>query len=258
MIKAYLVGASGKMGVAISSLANKKYAKAITITPSYRSDDYLQSFANHDVIIDFSTRENSLKIIDLLINNPPTNNICYVSGVTGFSNIELEKYHQLALITPTLLSYNMSIGVNIVAKLCEIMGQVMKDDINTNVDVEVHEMHHRHKVDSPSGTAIMLAQAVNRGREVADDNFVFSHHHQNQPRKSGSIGFSALRGGSVIGDHSVIFAGDQDMIEISHKAQNREIFAQGAIKAALWLSNGQQLATKLYHISDMLDITTVA
>ena len=129
---------------------------------------------------------------------------------------------------------NMSIGVNLLISLTEKVSSILRDDF----DIEIVEMHHKNKVDSPSGTALSLGTAAAKGRLVdIKDTAVMSRVGNDTKRKRGQIGFAALRGGDVIGDHSVVFAGEGERVELTHKATNRSVFASGAVRAAIWGTN---------------------
>lgn len=171
-----------------------------------------------------------------------------VVGTTG-----LEPTHQGAIdaaahVIPILQSANMSVGVAVLAMLARVAAQ----RLGTEWDIEICEMHHRHKRDAPSGTALMLGMAAADGRnETLDSVRVALRDGSSEPRQPGSIGFASLRGGSVPGDHSVIFAADDERLELTHRAQSRMIFARGAIKAALWLKDQPP---GRYGLDDMLSL----
>jgi 4-hydroxy-tetrahydrodipicolinate reductase len=140
----------------------------------------------------------------------------------------------------------MSIGVNLLLSLIEKTAAILDDEY----DIEVVEMHHCHKVDAPSGTALILGEAAARGRKVdLNDVAVKARDGIVGARKRGEIGFSTLRGGDVVGEHTVMFAGDGERIELTHKASNRKIFAKGAVRAALWSKNKE---AGFYTIADVL------
>ena len=184
---------------------------------------------NCDAVVDFSSPALSIKIAEQCSKQKKI----MVCGTTGFENNEKEQLVSFAKNCPIIWSANMSIGVNMLMNLIEKASSILREDF----DVEIFEMHHRNKVDSPSGTALLLGSAVANGRnvdlsEVAQMARVGNNNH----RKAGEIGFTALRGGDVIGDHQVIFAGDGERIEFVHKASNRNIFAKGAIRAVIWAS----------------------
>jgi 4-hydroxy-tetrahydrodipicolinate reductase len=142
----------------------------------------------------------------------------------------------------------MSLGVNLLASLVRKVAQTLGEDF----DVEILEMHHRMKVDAPSGTALLLGEAAAAGREIAlRERSIRSRDGHTGARRAGDIGFASLRGGSVVGDHTVVFAGEGERIELVHRAEDRSIFARGAIRAALW---GQGKAPGYYTMADVLGL----
>ncbi len=182
-------------------------------------------FKNSDVVIDFTNRDCMLQCLEIAADLKKP----LVSGTTGIENVDLNKYANKA---PILWSANMSIGINLLLKLVEEAAESLGQDY----DVEVFEMHHNLKKDAPSGTAIALGKAAAKGLNI---DFKISHYFQDEsnPRKKNSIGFAVSRGGGVIADQSVMLISQGEQITLSHRAINRDIFAQGAIKAALWLAN---------------------
>ena len=148
-------------------------------------------------------------------------------------------------------SGNMSLGVNLLAALVKQVARTLDDEF----DIEILEMHHNRKIDAPSGTALLLGRAAAAGRGVdLDKRKVMAREGHTGARKGGDIGFAALRGGSVVGDHNVIFAGPAERIELSHRAEDRMIFARGALKAALW-ARGKKPG--LYSMADVLGLKDV-
>jgi 4-hydroxy-tetrahydrodipicolinate reductase len=206
------------------------------------ADDPLTALLNADGILDFSSPAASVAIADLAAQA----RIVDVIGTTGFSEADLVRLTAAARHAPILRSGNMSLGVNLLAKLAREAARALGADY----DIEILEMHHRMKVDAPSGTALMLGEAAAEGRDVE----LKGHSERGRDgitgaRKSGAIGFASLRGGAVIGDHSVIFAGDGERIVLSHHAEDRSLFARGAIRAALW-ARGRKPG--LYSMADVL------
>jgi 4-hydroxy-tetrahydrodipicolinate reductase len=167
------------------------------------------------------------------------------TGLTADDNAKIKEAGRRAVIVQ---SGNMSLGVNVLAALIKLMAKALDDDY----DIEILEMHHNKKVDAPSGTALMFGRAAAQGRDVDfDKRSVRARDGQVGARKKGDIGFAALRGGSVVGDHSVIFAGPAERIELVHRAEDRLLFARGALKAALW-ARGQKPG--LYSMADVLGL----
>ena len=175
--------------------------------------------------------------------------IVHVIGTTGCASDDNDRIAAAARHTAIVKSGNMSLGVNLLAVLVEQAARALDPG---DFDIEVLEMHHRNKVDAPSGTALLLGAAAARGREadLAEASVRVRDGHTG-PRRSGSIGFATLRGGSVVGDHSVILAGTGERIVLSHHAEDRTIFARGAIKAALW-ARGRKPG--LYSMRDVLGL----
>ena len=172
----------------------------------------------------------------------------YVLGTTGLSPEEEKAVAEAARKVPVVRSANMSLGVNLAAALVKRAAEVL----GPGYDIEITEMHHRHKKDAPSGTALMLARSAAEGRGLTlRDVAVYGRSGITGERPADEIGIHALRGGSVVGDHTVIFAGDVERIEITHKAQGREAFAAGAVRAALWAVGR---APGLYSMRDVLGI----
>lgn len=207
--------------------------------------DNIDEFLNNcDAVIDFSSPEATLSIL----RKTAEKNITHVIGTTGFDAAGEKEINQAAKKTRIIYAPNMSIGVNIVLKLVEKAASILDADY----DLEIVEMHHKHKVDSPSGTALGLGKAAAKGRGVNLDDVACKERNGligSRPR--GEIGFATLRGGDVVGDHTVIFADEGERIEITHKASNRKIFSKGAVRACLW-AEGKK--SGLYDMFDVLGL----
>jgi 4-hydroxy-tetrahydrodipicolinate reductase len=209
------------------------------------SDDPLAAMLDVDGVVDFSSPASSVETAALAAQA----RIAYVVGTTGFSEEDLTRLAAAARHAPIVRSGNMSLGVNLLAKLVRDAARALGSDY----DIEIVEMHHRMKVDAPSGTALLLGEAAASGRGL-----VLSEHSERGrdgvtgPRKPGAIGFASLRGGTVIGEHSVVLAGDGERIVLSHHAEDRALFARGALKAALW-ARGRKPG--LYSMADVLGIS---
>lgn len=204
-------------------------------------DDPVQLFATADAVIDFTRPEASVRFAALAAQGKAV----HVVGTTGFSAEDLAALGRAARHTPIIQSYNMSLGVTLLAALVRQAARAL----DAGWDVEVVEMHHRHKIDAPSGTAILLGRAAAEGRGVDFD--AVKAIDRDGKRPEGAIGFATLRGGDVVGEHSVILAGAGERIELGHKATDRGIFARGALKAALW---GRGRAPGLYSMNDVLGL----
>lgn len=197
-------------------------------------DNMEKIFQNSDAIIDFSTPSCTMKAAEFAAKYQKI----LVSGSTPMNETQLAKLKEYAQKTVIIWSSNMSIGVNLLMKLSKQVSTILDSQ---SYDAEILEMHHNQKIDSPSGTATSLGKAIAEGRK---DNFYDKYCATRDgvigKRKKGEIGFATLRGGDIIGDHHVIFAGDGERIEISHKASNRKIYAQGAVKACIWAKEHQK------------------
>ena len=205
--------------------------------------DLDQFIASCDAVIDFSSPALSLEIAAKCAATKKV----LVCGTTGFSDEEKKAFAANAANTVIIWSSNMSLGVNLLMNLAEKVAGILHDDF----DIEIVEMHHKNKVDAPSGTALSLGAAVAKGRGV-DLQVVgkTTRSGTEAKREKGEIGFAALRGGDVIGDHTVIFAGEGERIELTHKASSRDIYAKGAIRAAIW---GSAKQPGFYSMRDVLN-----
>lgn len=208
--------------------------------------DPLAAIAQADGLLDFTTPAVSADLAGYAAQA----RIAHVIGTTGCGADEDAKIAAAARHATIVKSGNMSLGVNLLAVLVRQAARALDA---ADFDIEVLEMHHRHKVDAPSGTALLLGEAAAAGREIAlADHSVRVRDGHTGPREAGSIGFATLRGGSVVGDHSVILAGQGERITLSHHAEDRSIFARGAVKAALW-AHGRKPG--LYSMLDVLGLS---
>ena len=202
------------------------------------------TFAKVDAVLDFTVPAASVEFAGLAANA----RIVHVLGTTGLTPADDVKIRAASHHATIIRSGNMSLGVNLLAALTRKVAEALDPDF----DIEILEMHHRHKIDAPSGTALMLGKAAADGRGVKlDDTSVRVRDGHTGERRRGDIGFATLRGGSVVGEHTVIFAADGEVIELTHRAADRGIFARGAVKAALW---GHGKPPGLYSMADVLGI----
>ncbi len=209
------------------------------------SDDALPLFAAAEGVVDFTVPAASVRFAALAAQA----RIVHVIGTTGFSEVEQAAIEAAARHAAVVKSGNMSLGVNLLAALVKRVAATLDEGF----DIEVLEMHHNRKVDAPSGTALLLGEAAAAGRGVTlAENGVFARHGITGARKPGDIGFATLRGGTVVGEHSVIFAGPAERIEFAHKAEDRMIFARGALAAARW-ARGRKPG--LYSMTDVLGLS---
>ena len=245
-----IAGASGRMGVALikalsahptleltaagirpgsESLARSHFeAAGVSFAVEMMTDSTAQLFAKADVVIDFTSPENTVGLAGLAALHKKI----LISGTTGLNSSQKEALIRAGESTRVVWSANMSVGVNLLMALVEHTAAKLPE-----ADIEILEMHHRHKVDAPSGTALALGDAAARGRHASlSDIAVRTRDGHTGARKEGSIGFATLRGGDVIGDHTVMFASGGERLELSHKASSRDIYAKGALVAAEWVS----------------------
>ena len=208
------------------------------------TDDALAAFVATDGVLDFTVPAATVAFAGLAAQA----RIVHVIGTTGLGSDDLERIAAAAWHAPIVRSGNMSLGVNLLAGLVERVARALGED----TDIEILEMHHRMKVDAPSGTALLLGEAAAAGRAVTlGDAAVRSRDGHTGARRPGDIGFATLRGGSVVGDHTVIFAAAGERLELTHRAEDRGIFARGAVKAALW-ARGRKPG--LYGMRDVLGL----
>ena len=199
---------------------------------------------NFHTLIDFTRPEVTLKNIEACVANDKN----IIIGTTGLSDDQKKTIQQAAKTIGIVFAPNMSVGVNLCFKLLDIAARVLGDE----VDIEVLEAHHRHKIDAPSGTALRMGEIVADalGRDL-DDCAVYGREGVTGERDRKTIGFETIRAGDIVGDHTVMFADIGERVEITHKASSRMTFANGALRAALWLENKD---SGLYDMQDVLDL----
>ena len=235
-MKVLLHGCNGKMGRVMTRVlaetGDMEVVCGVDISPDKADNTYpvYASLAevkeSPDILIDFSHRST----LDGLLAFGISRNLPLVICTTGFSAEEKQKMADAAKRIPILNSPNMSLGVNLLLSLVTKAAQALRDDF----DVEIVERHHNQKADSPSGTAEMIADAVNaaRGGEM---QYIYGRHSKTEKRRKREIGIHAVRGGAIVGDHDVIFAGQGEILEIKHSALSRDVFAYGTVSAARFL-----------------------
>ena len=208
-------------------------------------DDAASLIELADVVIEFSTPDATIRHATLAVDR----RTAHVIGTTGLDPEAESRLKELATRTPIVWAANMSLGVNL---LCGLAEQVARSLGPEAYDIEIVETHHRQKIDAPSGTALALGHAAARGRNVQlEDIADRGRDGITGARQSGRIGFAALRGGDVVGDHSIIFAGIGERLELTHKASDRGIYARGAVHAARWLEGRK---AGLYSMADVLGL----
>jgi 4-hydroxy-tetrahydrodipicolinate reductase len=229
------------MGLAVADLAAGRTDVAVSLT---FDRDETPDLSACQVIIDFSTAEASAALATAAAAHGGP---ALVIGATGFDAGQLAAVVQAARTIPVVLSGNYSLGVNVLMGLVRQAAAMLGPDA---FDIEIVEAHHRRKLDAPSGTALMLgeAAAAGRGHALADLRAP-RREGVGEARGAGSIGFAALRGGGIVGEHAVMFASDEEILTLSHSARDRSLFARGAIQAALWLAGR---GPGLYDMQDVL------
>ncbi len=249
MINILLHGCNGKMGQAVTNAArDRKDLKIICGVDPFGSSNYdypvYSSFddvsESVDVIIDFSNPA----LIENLCKYSESRSVPVVVCTTGLSSEQSEMVKSLSEKVPVFSSGNMSLGINLLIELCKKASSVFGDGF----DVEIVEKHHNLKLDAPSGTALMIADGISNVRDD-DPRYVYDRHSYRAKRTKSEIGIHSVRGGTIVGEHSVIFAGNDEVLTISHQAQSKSLFATGALSAAMYISS---LQAGLYDMSDML------
>jgi 4-hydroxy-tetrahydrodipicolinate reductase len=262
-----VAGATGRMGhmliEAIRASGDCRLAGALDIaaSPAIGNDaaaflgtasgvpvtaDVRQGLANAQVLIDFTRPEGTLAHLKLCREL----GVKAVIGTTGFNEAQKRQIEDYARDIAIVFAPNMSVGVNVTLKLIEMAAQALA----TGYDIEVIESHHRHKVDAPSGTALKMGEVIAQalGRDLKKHG-VFARHGVTGERDPSTIGFSSIRGGDIVGDHTVLFAGTGERIEITHKASSRATYAQGSLRAVRFLANRPP---GLYDMFDVLELRT--
>ncbi|MGN0620076.1 MAG: 4-hydroxy-tetrahydrodipicolinate reductase [Ruminiclostridium sp.] len=249
MVKIAIAGANGKMGGVIANLAAQrtdcKVVAGIDLNtapngsfPIVKSPFDLPE--KPDVIIDFSHPS----ALEDLLSYCKMNSVPAVFATTGYTEEQISSIKQAAEQIPVFFTFNMSLGINLLVELGKQAARVLGGQF----DVEIVEKHHNLKKDAPSGTAIMLAEAINKelGGKM---NYVYDRHSVRKPREANEIGMHSIRGGTIVGEHDIIFAGHDEVITLSHSAGSKEVFAAGAVNAAVYLAGREK---GLYDMSDLL------
>ncbi len=250
MIKILLSGCNGRMGKAVSEMCIKNpdttivagfdlYTEKKFDYPVY--DDFCAISEEVDVVIDFSNPKALTGLLEYCVNAKVPVVLC----TTGYSEEELALVEKASEAIPVFRSGNMSLGINVLMMLARRAAQVL----GGSFDIEIIERHHNQKLDAPSGTAIMLAEAVESALEYQAER-VYDRHNVRAKRAYNEIGMHSVRGGTIVGEHEVIFAGENETIELSHSAQSREVFAAGAVKAAVYLAACD--AAGKYNMDDLI------
>ena len=243
MTRIAINGSKGKMGQALIEAINSS-SQSDFGAGFDKGDNLIDSLKNFEVLIDFSRPEASLNALAVCKDAGKA----MVIGTTGFTDSELELIGQASKEIPIVFAPNMSVGVNLTLKILETSAKVIGPDSS----IEIIEAHHRYKVDSPSGTALKMGEVVANalGRDLSECA-VYGREGIEEPRDQNTIGFSSIRGGDIVGEHTVAFFMDGERVEIAHKASSRMIYANGAVRAANWLSDK---SSGLYSMQDVLEL----
>ena len=243
MTRIAVVGALGRMGQTIIDAINQSDKATVVVTLD-KGDDLNSFIHQFDTLIDFTRPQATLEYLAICQKAGKS----MVIGTTGFSDEELLLIENAANDIAIVFSPNMSVGVNLTLKLLDTAAKVFGED----ADIEIVETHHRHKVDAPSGTALKMGEVVANalGRNLSTCA-VYGREGIEEPRDRQTIGFSTIRGGDVVGEHTVSFFMEGERVEITHKASSRMTFANGAVRAADWLSNQP---SGLYSMQNVLDL----
>ena len=249
MIKTAIVGCNGKMGGFVAQAVRESgncevlfgvdaYGESKHDFPVYRSFDEAQE--KPDVIIDFSNPA----ALDGMLGYALKNRVPCVICTTGYSAEQVEQIHKAAESIAIFYSGNMSLGINLLIELAKQAAKVLGDSF----DIEIVEKHHNLKVDAPSGTALMLADAISETLEQ-EPQYVYNRQCYRKKREKNEIGIHSVRGGTIVGEHEVIFAGHDEVVTLTHQAQSKEVFAAGAVNAAVFLASQP---AGMYHMGNLL------
>jgi len=242
-VRVAISGAGGRMGRAL--LEAVAASGDTTLAGSFDvGGDVRAALSAADVLIDFTRPEGTLEHLQACLDAKRA----IVIGTTGFDPAQLARIREAAREIAIVMAPNMSVGVNVALRLVEMASR----SLGPEYDVEVFEIHHKMKVDAPSGTALKLGEVAAKARGATlESNGVFARHGVTGERKEGSVGFSAARGGDIVGDHTVFFAGPGERIEITHRSSSRATYAQGALRAARFLAGKPP---GLYDMADVLGL----
>ena len=235
MINVLINGCNGKMGQEIANLVHSSHSFCLIggIAKQNSKPNFFNVFTHFsqipqkpDVIIDFSHPSALDSIVDYAVRTGTP----AVIATTGLSAEQTEKIHEASKKVPMFFTANMSLGVSLLTELAQKAARVLGNDF----DIEIIERHHNQKIDAPSGTALMLADAISSQLE-GDTKYEYDRHSKREKRSKNEIGIHAVRGGTIVGEHEIMFAGNDEIITLSHSARSKQIFAVGAVNAALFL-----------------------
>ncbi len=248
MTNIILSGANGKMGKVITALAAENDDLNIVCGFDVNTDsNEFPVYANPaeyigdaDVIIDFSHPSAFENLTEYALKR----NLPVIMCTTGLSSVQLKKLEEMSKEIPVFFSANMSLGINLLIQLAKKATEILN-----GFDIEIVERHHNQKIDAPSGTALAIADAINESMS-ADAEYVYDRHSKRCKRSKNEIGIHAVRGGTIVGDHSVIFAGKDEVIELNHYAHSKEVFASGALAAARFMKGKP---AGFYNMTDLVN-----
>lgn len=235
MISILLSGCNGKMGKTVTQYLTDKddcnISVGVDLSLDYNMgytvfDKFEDVVIDFDVILDFSTASNLDNLLNFAINAKKPLVIC----TTGYSDEQITKIKDASNLIPIFFSYNMSLGISLLTELAVKASKVLGE----NFDIEIIEKHHNNKIDAPSGTAYKIAEAINQDNNNIY-NYKFDRHSEKAKRSKNEIGIHSVRGGTIVGEHEVIFAGNDEVITLSHSAYSKTIFACGAINAVKYI-----------------------
>ena len=243
MTRIAINGSKGKMGLALIEAINSS-SQSDFAAGFDKGDSLIDSINHFEILIDFSRPEASLNALSVCKDSGKS----MVIGTTGFTDSGLKLIEQASKDIPIVFAPNMSVGVNLTLKILETSAKVIGPDSS----IEIIEAHHRYKVDSPSGTALKMGEVVANalGRDLSKCA-IYGRKGIEEPRDLNTIGFSSIRGGDVVGEHTVAFFMDGERVEITHKASSRSIYANGAVRAANWIAGKP---SGLYSMQDVLEL----
>ncbi len=249
MTRVIITGANGKMGNTVKSVIDARDDCEIVAGvdifnkengfPVYKSISEVKEEA--DVVIDFSNPS----LLEELLEYVKKTDTALVIGTTGYDDGQKEQIKEAAKSNAIFFTYNMSLGINLLANLAKKATEILGNEF----DIEIVEKHHNQKIDAPSGTALMLADAI---CEVTPEpmKYEYDRHSKREKRNKNEIGLHAVRGGTIVGEHEIIFAGRDEIITLSHSARSKEVFAVGAVNAAVFISGKEP---GLYDMGQMID-----
>ena len=265
MTKIAISGSSGKMGKTLIQAVHNDDALSLTAAIDHAASDVIGvdaaelvglpangviitsdlSAADYDVLIDFTRPQATLEYLRICV----ARNKSIAIGTTGFTDTQKQELTQAAADIAIVFAANMSIGVNVSFKLMQMAARALAD----KADIEIIEAHHKHKVDAPSGTALVMGEVIAQelDRNLSEHG-VFTRYGKTGERSADEIGFSVVRAGDIVGEHTALFALDGERIEITHKATNRNIYANGALRAAHWLD--AQTTAGLFNMENVLGL----